>query len=197
MRIQNEPLDRLCQALRKLPGIGARTAQRLAFHLLKAPRDQVEALAAALTELRDSVSFCSQCCNLTTSDPCAVCADPSRDRSILCVVEEPANVASIERTGRFRGLYHVLHGSLSPMHGVGPEQLRIAELCARLEGVKEVIIATNPTADGEATAVYLARALRPAGVTVSRIGMGVPVGSELDYIDNVTLSRAIEGRRTL
>lgn len=197
MKPSSDPLARLCQALQKLPGIGARTAQRLAFHLLKAPRDQVDALASAMISMRDNVRFCSLCCNLTFSDPCTICEMPTRDRTIICVVEEPANIASIEKTGRFNGLYHVLHGTISPMHGLGPEQLKIAELRARLDGVKEIIVATNPTADGEATAAYLSHLIRPLGIEVSRIGMGVPVGAELDYVDNVTLSRAIEGRRAL
>lgn len=192
-----EPLGRLIEALQKLPGVGTKTAQRLALHILKVPREEVEALAAALVETRDKISFCSTCCNIADQDPCALCDDAGRDRTILCVVEEPGNVIVIEKTGKFRGIYHVLHGALSPMHGVGPEQLRIRELLLRLGGVSEVIIATNPNADGEATAVYLTRLLHPKGVTVSRIGMGLPVGSELDYADEVTIARALEGRRTI
>jgi len=192
-----EPLARLMQALQKLPGIGAKSAQRLAFHILKVPRAEVETLSAALLEARDRITLCSTCCNITDRDPCAVCDNGSRDRATICVVEDPGSVMVIEKTGKYRGLYHVLHGAISPMHGVGPEHLKVAELLGRLEGVTEVIIATNPTVDGEATAVYLSRVIRPRGVAVSRIGMGLPVGSELDYADEVTISRALEGRRTV
>lgn len=192
-----ESLTRLMEALQTLPGIGGKSAQRLAFHLLKAPREQVERLAGALMDLKDKVSFCSTCCNIADKDPCGICDDPARDGAIICVVEEPANVMAIERTGRFKGLYHVLHGALSPMHGVGPEQLKVAELLRRLEKVSEVIVATNPTVDGEATAVYLSRLIHPMGITVSRIGMGLPVGSEIDYADEVTIARALDGRRTV
>jgi len=192
-----EPLARLIQALQKLPGIGAKSAQRLAFHILKVPRAEVEALSAALLEARDRITLCSACCNITDRDPCAVCDNASRDRATICVVEDPGSVMVIEKTGKYRGLYHVLHGAISPMHGVGPEHLKVAELLGRLEGVTEVILATNPTVDGEATAVYLSRVIRPRGVAVSRIGMGLPVGSELDYADEVTISRALEGRRTV
>ncbi|HKY32990.1 MAG TPA: recombination mediator RecR [Candidatus Polarisedimenticolia bacterium] len=192
-----EPMARLVEALQRLPGIGAKTAQRLAFHVLKIPRDDVEALAAALLQVKDTVTLCSSCCNITDADPCAICSDASRDRALLCVVEEPGNVMAIEKTGTFRGLYHVLHGAISPMHGIGPEHLKLPELQRRMGGLREVILATNPTADGEATSVYLTRLLRPSGVQVSRIGMGLPVGSELDYADDVTIARALEGRRTL
>ena len=197
MKPMSEPLARLVEALQKLPGIGAKTAQRLAFHILKTPREQVETLAAALVEVKVKVAFCSICCNIADNDPCSLCEDTDRDRTVICVVEEPANVMTIERTGRFKGLYHVLHGALSPMHGVGPEQIKVAELLRRLLQVTEVIVATNPTVDGEATAVYLSRLIRPMGITVSRIGMGLPVGSELDYADDVTIARALEGRRSV
>ena len=197
MKKTAEPLARLTEALQKLPGIGAKTAQRLSFHILKMPHEYIETLAAALVDVRQQIIFCSVCCNITATDPCPFCDDTSRDRTIICVVEDPANVAAIEKTGRFKGVYHVLHGALSPMHGVGPDQIRIAELMKRLEGVAEVIMATNPNADGEATAAYLTQLLRPKRVQVSRIGMGLPVGSELDYADEVTLARALEGRRTL
>ena len=192
-----DPLARLTEALQKLPGIGAKTAQRLSFHILKMPRAYSDKLAAALTDLKQQVTFCSICCNITGSDPCALCDDSARDRSTICVVEEPANVAAIEKTGRFKGVYHVLHGAISPMHGVGPDQIRIAELMKRIEGISEVIVATNPNADGEATAAYLTHLLRPKKVQISRIGMGLPVGSEIDYADDVTLARALEGRRPL
>jgi recombination protein RecR len=193
-----EPIARLTRALQTLPGVGAKTAYRLAMHVLKAPREEVEALTRAMLEARDKVSLCSTCFNLTDRDPCAVCSDDGRDRGVICVVEEPGNVMVIERTGKFNGLYHVLHGAISPMHGVGPEQLRIAELVRRLEkGIREVIVATNPNADGEATAVYLSRLIRPKEITVTRIGMGLPVGSELDYADDVTIARALDGRRAV
>jgi recombination protein RecR len=185
------------EALQTLPGIGAKSAQRLAFHILKAPREQAETLAAALLDVKEKISFCSTCCNIADHDPCSICEDQGRDGSQVCVVEEPANVMAIERTGRFKGLYHVLHGALSPMHGVGPEQLKVTELLRRLEKVTEVIVATNPTVDGEATAVYLSRLIHPMGITVTRIGMGLPVGSEIDYADDVTIARALEGRRTV
>jgi recombination protein RecR len=200
MKPLSEPLGRLVEALQKLPGIGAKTAQRLSFHILKMSREEVESLAASLIDVKDKVSFCSICCNIADQTPCALCDDASRDRSLICVVEDPASVMVIEKTGKFKGIYHVLHGALSPMHGVGPEQLHIAELLKRLEAgspAKEVILATNPNIDGEATAVYLSRLIRPLGVTVSRIGMGLPVGSEIDYADDVTIARALDGRRVV
>jgi len=200
MKALSEPLSRLMEAFQKLPGVGAKTAQRLAFHILKEPRADVESLAAALLDVKDHITFCGICCNIADADPCGLCDDLSRDRSLLCVVEEPGNVLVIEKTGKFRGLYHVLHGALSPMHGVGPEQLRVAELLRRLQAgspVKEVIVATNPNVDGEATAVYLSRLIHPLGIAVSRIGMGLPVGSEIDYADDVTLGRALDGRRAV
>ncbi|MGH9869131.1 MAG: recombination mediator RecR [Candidatus Polarisedimenticolia bacterium] len=192
-----EPLARLVEALQKLPGIGSKSAQRLAFHVLKVSREDVKALADALLDVKDSVTLCSACCNITDRDPCALCADPSRDRTLVCVVEEAGNVMAIEKTGKYSGLYHVLHGAISPMHGIGPEHLKVPELMRRLEGVREVILATNPTADGEATSVYLSRLLHPAGVAVTRIGMGLPVGSELDYADDITIAHALEGRRAV
>jgi len=197
MKTQDDPMARLSLALQKLPGIGAKSAQRLAFHFLKVPREDVDALAAALVDMRDAIRFCSSCCNITSQDPCVICDDANRDRSMLCVVEEPANVGAIEKTGRYRGVYHVLHGALSPMHGIGPEHLKIPELMRRLPGLSEVILATNPNADGESTAVYLAGLIKRHGVQVSRIGMGLPVGAELDYVDDATLSRALEGRRKI
>src|SRR5262245_60096419 len=154
-----EPLARLAEALQKLPGIGAKSAQRLAFHVLKVSREDVKALADALLDVKDSITLCSTCCNITDRDPCALCGDPSRDRTVVCVVEEAGNVMAIEKTGKYRGLYHVLHGAISPMHGIGPEHLKVPELMRRLEGVREVILATNPTADGEATSVWLSRLL--------------------------------------
>jgi len=200
MKPLSEPLSRLMEALQKLPGIGGKSAQRLAFHVLKVSRAEVEALAAALLDVKDKVAFCSVCCNIADQDPCALCDDASRDRTMVCVVEDPGSVMVIEKTGKYKGLYHVLHGALSPMHGVGPDQLRVSELLKRLEPgcpVAEVIVATNPNVDGEATAVYLSRLIRPRAITVSRIGMGLPVGSEIDYADDVTIARALDGRRTV
>ncbi|HZI94530.1 MAG TPA: recombination mediator RecR [Patescibacteria group bacterium] len=200
MKPLSEPLSKLMEALQKLPGIGGKSAQRLAFHVLKVPRHEVEALAAALLDVKDKVAFCSVCCNIADHDPCAICDEPSRDRTMICVVEDPGSVMVIEKTGKYKGLYHVLHGALSPMHGVGPDQLRVSELLRRLEpgsSVREVIVATNPNVDGEATAVYLSRLIRPLAITVSRIGMGLPVGSEIDYADDVTIARALDGRRAV
>lgn len=194
-----EPIARLIEELGRLPGIGPKTAQRLAFHLLFAPRDDVVRLAGAMLEARDRVRYCSSCWNLTDADPCALCADPARDPSLLCVVEEPKDVVAMEKTREFRGLYHVLHGAISPLDGVGPERLKIRELLGRMAGgeVKEVILATNPDVEGEATALYLARLLKPLGVRITRIARGLPEGGDLDYVDEVTLSRALEGRREI
>lgn len=197
MKPLSEPLARLIEALQRLPGVGAKTAQRLAFHVMKAPREEVQELAASLVRVRETLVFCPVCCNIADREPCSMCAEPTRDRTIICVVEEPGNVMAIEKTGRYKGLYHVLHGAISPMHGMGPEQLRVAELLRRLDGVREVIIATNPNADGEATAVYLSHLLAPRGVAVTRIGMGLPVGSEIEYADELTIARALESRRAV
>jgi recombination protein RecR len=192
-----EPLARLMAALRSLPGIGAKSAQRLAFHILKSPRREVEALAAALVEVKDRLRLCRECFNIADDERCPICFDPGRDRSQICVVEEPGNVAVIERAGGYRGLYHVLHGAISPIHGIGPDQIRVAELLgrARSEGIREVILATNPTADGETTATHLSSLLKSLNVQVSRIGMGLPVGADIEYVDEVTLSKALDGRR--
>jgi recombination protein RecR len=192
-----EPLAKLMEALRALPGIGAKSAQRMAFHVLKAPRAEVEALAAALLDVKSRLQLCSECFNIADAERCAICDDAARDRSKICVVEEPGNVAVIERSGGYRGLYHVLHGALSPMHGVGPDQIRAGALVARVRsgGVHEVILATNPTADGETTATHLSSLLAPLGVEVTRIGMGLPVGADIDYVDEVTVSKALDGRR--
>lgn len=192
-----EPLARLMQALKTLPGVGAKSAQRIAFHVLKAPHAEVEALAGALLEVKRSLQLCAECFNISDAERCGICADPGRDRAQICVVEEPGNVGVIERAGGYHGLYHVLHGSLSPMHGIGPDQIRIAELVRRVAagGIREVILATNPTVDGETTATHLTSLLRPSGVEVSRIGMGLPVGSDLDYVDEITVSKALDGRR--
>jgi recombination protein RecR len=194
-----EPLARLIERLQKLPGIGAKSAQRLAFHILKHPRDDAEQLCGAIRDVKEQVTYCSVCHNITAIDPCAFCAGASRDRRVICVVEEPQNVMVVEKTREFRGLYHVLMGTLSPLHGVGPDDLQIKGLLDRVGagGVGEVILATSPTVEGEATALYLARLLKPLGVRVTRIAMGIPVGSDLEYADEVTMTRAMEGRRDL
>jgi recombination protein RecR len=191
-----EPLVRLIEELQRLPGIGPKGAQRLAFHILKAPREQAERLSAALRELKSSVTYCSICNNITDIDPCAYCRGDERDHHVICVVEEPQNVSAVEKSREFKGVYHVLMGALSPLQGVGPDDLKIKGLLARIQdGVTEVILATNPNVDGEATAIYLARLLKPLGVRVTRIAMGVPVGSDLEYADEVTMHKALEGRR--
>jgi recombination protein RecR len=193
------PLERLIEQLKTLPGIGAKSAQRLAFHILRIKAAEAAALAAAITEVKETIRLCGTCFNITDTDPCVTCADPARDRTVICVVEEPNNLVAIEKSGDFRGLYHILHGSLSPLRGIGPEDLKIAPLLERLRDgtVREVILATNPNVEGEATAVYLARLLKPLGVRVTRIGVGLPVGSELEYADEVTVSKALEGRREI
>jgi recombination protein RecR len=194
-----EPLSRLIEQLQKLPGIGAKGAQRLAFHVLKNPREDAERLCEAIRDVKEQVTYCSICNNITAADPCAYCAGGSRDARVICVVEEPQNVMVVEKTREFRGMYHVLMGALSPLHGVGPDDLKIKGLLNRVGagGVDEVILATSPTVEGEATALYLARLLKPLGVRVSRIAMGVPVGSDLEYADEVTMTRAMEGRRDM
>ncbi|MCP4165458.1 MAG: recombination protein RecR [Chloroflexi bacterium] len=199
MQIVAEPIQRLIDALTRLPGIGPKSASRLAFYLLRAPAEQVQELSAAIGELQTSIVFCSRCQNLTIADPCSICNDPSRDIHILCVVEEPLDVVAIERTGAYRGLYHVLHGVINPVEGIGPEDLRIDSLLARQEAepISEVLVATNPNMEGEATAMYLARLLRTSGVRVTRLARGLPVGGDLEYADEVTLSRALEGRRDI
>lgn len=194
------PIARLVQQLAKLPGIGEKTATRLAFHILRAPREDAAALAAAIQDVRQRVRFCSQCCDLTESDPCALCSDARRDAHIVCVVSQPQDLLAIERSGGYRGRYHVLHGVLSPLDGIGPDDLRIAELFRRLggpDGVREVILATSPNVEGEATAVYLAKLIRPLGVRTTRIATGLPIGGELEYADQGTLSRALDGRREI
>ena len=193
-----DPLIRLIEELQRLPGIGPKGAQRLAFHILKTPRDQTERLVDALHEVKERVTYCSVCNNITDTDPCAFCSSEARDPHIICVVEEPQNVSAIEKTREFKGMYHVLMGALSPLQGIGPDDLKIKELLARIgTDVGEVILATNPNVEGEATAIYLARLLKPLGVKVTRIAMGVPVGSDLEYADEVTMHKAMEGRREL
>lgn len=192
----SERMERLVQELSKMPTIGRRTAQRIALYLLKAPPEEVTALVDAVVEMKDRVRYCSRCGGITEEDPCMICQDTRRDRSVICVVEEPGNVMAIEKTGEYRGLYHVLHGRLSPLDGVGPEDLAIDELARRVEslGVKEVLIATNPNVEGEATCSYVASVVKPLGVKITTIARGVPMGSDLDLADEVTLARAIEGR---
>ncbi|HXD16440.1 MAG TPA: recombination mediator RecR [Vicinamibacterales bacterium] len=192
-----DPLARLVEQLQKLPGIGAKGAQRLAFHILKNPRDEADRLCEAIRDVKERVTYCSTCNNITEHDPCGFCTSATRDQRVICVVEEPQNVSVVEKTREFRGVYHVLMGALSPLHGVGPDDLKIKGLLSRVGGggVEEIILATNPTVEGEATALYLARLLKPLGVRVTRIAMGIPVGSDLEYADEVTMTRAMEGRR--
>jgi recombination protein RecR len=194
-----EPFARLIEALQRLPGIGPKTAQRLTFFLLKRPLDEVRELSEAILAVKEKIGHCRSCFNVTDEDPCRICADPARDSRVLCVVEEPNDLLAMERTGEFRGRYHVLMGALSPLDGIGPEDLKVRELLARLENgeTTEVILATNPNVEGEATALYLARLLRPLGVRITRIARGLPVGGDLEYADQVTLSKALEGRREI
>ena len=192
-----EPLTRLVDQLKKLPGIGAKSAQRLAFHILRTPRDESEKLIDAIRDVKDRVTYCSICSNTTDIDPCVYCRSDTRNRRVICVVEEPQNVTAIEKTREFKGVYHVLMGALSPLQGIGPDELKIKSLLARVAdgNVDEIILATNPNVEGEATALYLARLLKPLGMRVTRIAMGVPVGSDLEYADEVTMHKAMEGRR--
>ena len=194
-----DPLAELVTALQRLPGIGARSAQRLAYFILKNPREDAESLCDAILSVKDRITYCSICSNITDVDPCFFCTSPSRDQGTICIVEEPENISAVEKTRQFAGAYHVLMGALSPLHGVGPDDLRIKELLSRVADgrVEEAILATNPNVEGEATAIYLAKLLKPLGVKVTRIAMGVPVGSDLEYADEVTMQRAMEGRREL
>jgi recombination protein RecR len=194
-----EPVARLIDALQRLPGIGPKTAQRLTFFLLKRPLEEVRELADALVAVKERIVYCQTCFNVTDQDPCRICADPSRDGRMVCIVEEPNDLLAMERTGEYRGRYHVLLGALSPLDGIGPEDLKIRELLARLDagGTTEVILATNPNGEGEATALYLAKLLRPLGARITRIARGLPVGGDLEYADQVTLSKALEGRREI
>jgi recombination protein RecR len=193
------PLARLIDELSKMPTVGPKTAQRLAFHILRLPPEEAQALADAILDVKVKIHYCSICFNITDVDPCATCSDPARNTGVLCVVEDPRDVLALERTREFRGRYHVLHGAISPLDGIGPDDLKIPELLTRVKtaGVTEVIVATNPRVEGEATAIYLARVLKPLGVRVTRIAHGVPVGGDLEYADEVTLARALEGRRDL
>jgi recombination protein RecR len=194
-----EPLARLIQEFKRLPGVGQKSAQRLAFHVLRAPRHDAERLSQALLDVKDNLGLCSLCNNISQGEFCPYCQDPHRDPGSLCVVEEPHNILPIETTRSFNGLYHVLHGSISPLRGVGPEQLKIKGLLDRIAGgsLHEIILATNPTVEGEATAVYLSRLIKPLGIKVTRIAMGIPVGSDLEFADEVTMSKSLENRREI
>jgi recombination protein RecR len=194
-----EPVSKLVDQLKRLPGIGQKTAQRLAFHLLRVAPEEALALANAIRDAKQNVHQCSVCHNITDADPCLYCTSATRNRKIICVVEEPNSIGSVEKTRQYSGLYHVLGGALSPLQGIGPEQLHLKSLIERLKGntVEEIIIATNPTAEGEATAVYLSKLIKPLGVRVTRIGVGIPVGSDLEYADEVTMLKAMEGRRDI
>jgi recombination protein RecR len=196
MTITAKPISRVVDELSRLPGIGPKTAQRLTYHMLRAPSEQVEALAEAIMELKQKVVLCSQCFNITERSPCVICANPERDTARICVVEEPLDVVALERTGQYKGQYHVLHGAISPIEGVGPEELKVRELLQRLApgSVEEVILATNPNLEGDATAMYLTRLIQPLGITVTRLARGLPVGGDLEYADEITLSNALAGR---
>jgi recombination protein RecR len=194
-----EPLARLIQEFKRLPGIGQKSAQRLAFHVLRASREDAERLAQAVVDVKDKLGICAVCNNISDAEICNFCRDPHRDRAVICVIEEPHNILPIETTRQFEGLYHVLHGAISPLRGIGPEQLRIKSLLERIRSgeVREIILATNPTIEGEATAVYLSRLLKPLGLKVTRIAMGIPVGSDLEFADEVTMSKSLENRREM
>lgn len=194
-----EPMAQLIDELKKLPGVGGKSAQRLAFHILRSSAEDADALASAVRNLKEKLRLCSVCNNITDVDPCTYCSSPTRNQRLVCVVEEPTNIASIEKTRSYNGVYHVLHGSISPLHGVGPEQLRIPSLLKRIESgaVDELIIATNPTVEGEATAVHLSMLIKRPGVKVTRIATGIPAGSDIEYADEVTMMKAMEGRREL
>lgn len=199
MKYYAKPLARLINELSRLPGIGGKTAQRLAFHILSMEEKEARALADSIIEAKQKMTYCSVCGNLTDTDPCVICSDPSRDRSVICVVETSKDVVAMEKIKEYNGLYHVLHGAISPMEGIGPEDINLKQLIVRLqnEDVRELILATNPNIEGEATAMYIARLIKPSGIRVSRIAHGIPVGGDLEYADEVTLLKAMEGRREL
>lgn len=192
-----EPIHQLIKQLAKLPGIGEKTASRLALHILRASKEEARELAESIRAVKEKITLCSQCCNLTDADPCAICGDENRDRTLLCVVEEPGDLIALENSGEFKGLYHVLHGVISPLDGITPDDIKIQELLKRIEGsrIQEVILATNPTTHGNATALYLSKMIRPLGVTVTRIAQGIPMGGDIEYTDGMTLKKAMEGRR--
>ena len=194
-----EPMARLIDELKKLPGVGSKSAQRLAFHILRSSEEDASALAGAIHEVKASLRLCSVCNNITDVDPCVYCSSPTRNQRLICVVEEPTNIAAVEKTRHYNGVYHVLHGSISPIHGIGPEQLRISNLIKRVEDEQadEIILATNPTVEGEATATYLSGQLRRVGLKVTRIATGIPAGSDIEYADEITMLKAMEGRREL
>ena len=197
MSVYAGPVQDLIDELGRLPGVGPKSAQRIAFHLLKLPKDDALRLARSISEVKDRVSFCRRCFNIAEGEECGLCSDPRRDATVVCVVEEPRDIVAVEKTGEFRGRYHVLQGAISPIEGVGPDQLRVKELLARLdaEGIAEIILCTNPNLEGEATAMYLSRLIKPLGIRVTRIASGLPVGGDLEYADELTLGRALEGRR--
>ena len=199
MQVYTGPISRLIEELSKLPGVGKKTAQRLAFHVINMNTNDVEALSKAIIEAKREIRYCSVCCNITDTDPCSMCSNKNRDASIICVVEDPRDVAAMERTREFKGQYHVLNGVISPMDGIGPDMIKIKELIQRLgtQEVREIIMATNPTIEGETTAMYIARLLKPRGIKVTRIAHGLPVGGDLEYADEVTISKALEGRREI
>ncbi len=193
-------ITKLISQLNKLPGIGAKSAQRLAFHILSMPKEEANALAESILEAKSKIVLCSKCCNLTEKDPCDFCTSPQRDQTVICVVDNPRDVAAMERINEFKGLYHVLHGAINPMKGIGPGDIKLMELLSRLRDdteVQEVILANNPNVEGEATALYIARILKPAGIKVTRIAHGLPMGSDIEYADEITLAKALEGRREL
>ena len=199
MQVYTGPITRLIEEFSKLPGVGRKTAQRLAFHIINMNTNDVEALSKAIIDAKREIRYCSICCNITDTDPCSMCSNKSRDSSVICVVEDPRDVAAMERTREFKGQYHVLNGVISPMDGIGPDMLKIKELIQRIgnQEDKEIIMATNPTIEGEATAMYIARLVKPMGIKVTRIAHGLPVGGDLEYADEVTISKALEGRREI
>lgn len=198
MNYYGEYITRLIEELSRLPGVGRKSAQRIAFHIINMDNEKAKSLAESIVDAKEKVKYCSICCNITDSDPCPICDSVKRDKSLIMVVEDPRDMAAYERTGEFKGVYHVLHGALSPMNGIGPNDIRIKELMTRLtEEVSEVILATNPNVEGEATAMYISRLIKPMGIITTRIAHGVPVGGDLEFVDEVTLSRALEGRRQM
>ena len=199
MQIYTEPINKLIEEFSKLPGVGRKTAQRLAFHIINMNDNDVESLSNAILDAKREIKYCSICCNITDKDPCSMCSNKNRDSQVICVVEDPRDVAAMERTKEFKGQYHVLNGVISPMDGIGPDMIKIRELITRLanQDVKEIIMATNPTIEGEATAMYIARLVKPMGIKVTRIAHGLPVGGDLEYADEVTISKALEGRREI